>query len=206
MHISCRYGVIIIGNPKVLSRQPLWNHLLTYYKEQHVLVEGPLNNLKESAIQFAKPKKLVNPTNPGGRFMSTAMFSGRSSALRTRARKQSRLIVLSLAKEALIPGSIYDRTTTTTDKRQMSGPMYANNFASTFRTHDPLSYIETGGMGGGSQPPNGLNLPMPHQMMMPPMPMPYMGGPSSFNPMMSSSSSTIPLSRVRQYSLSLLLI
>ena len=68
--------MIIIGNPKVLSRQPLWNHLLTYYKEQHVLVEGPLNNLKESAIQFAKPKKLVNPTNPGGRFMSTAMFSG----------------------------------------------------------------------------------------------------------------------------------
>jgi hypothetical protein len=49
---------------------------LTYYKEQHVLVEGPLNNLKESAIQFAKPKKLVNPTNPGGRFMSNAMFSG----------------------------------------------------------------------------------------------------------------------------------
>ncbi len=71
-----RYGIIIIGNPKVLSRQPLWNHLLTYYKEQHVLVEGPLNNLKESAIQFSKPKKLINPTNPGGRFMSNAMFSG----------------------------------------------------------------------------------------------------------------------------------
>ncbi|CAF4567064.1 unnamed protein product, partial [Rotaria sp. Silwood2] len=52
-----KYGIIIIGNPKVLSRQPLWNHLLTYYKEQHVLVEGPLNNLKESAIQFSKPKK-----------------------------------------------------------------------------------------------------------------------------------------------------
>jgi regulator of nonsense transcripts 1 len=71
-----RYGIIIIGNPKVLSRQPLWNHLLTYYKEQHVLVEGPLNNLKESLIQFSKPKKLINPTNPGGRFMSNAMFSG----------------------------------------------------------------------------------------------------------------------------------
>jgi regulator of nonsense transcripts 1 len=42
----------------------LWNHLLTYYKEQRVLVEGPLNNLKESMIQFSKPKKLINPTNP----------------------------------------------------------------------------------------------------------------------------------------------
>ncbi len=76
LFILFRYGIIIIGNPKVLSRQPLWNHLLTYYKEQHVLVEGPLNNLKESAIQFSKPKKLINPTNPGGRFMSNAMFSG----------------------------------------------------------------------------------------------------------------------------------
>ncbi|KAJ8304424.1 hypothetical protein KUTeg_018007 [Tegillarca granosa] len=47
-----RYGIIIVGNPKVLSKQPLWNHLLTYYKEQKCLVEGPLNNLKESLIQF----------------------------------------------------------------------------------------------------------------------------------------------------------
>jgi len=35
-----------------------------------------------------------------------------------------------------------------------------------------------------SQPPNGLNLPMPHQMMMP-MP-PYMQpGPPTYNPMMN---------------------
>lgn len=59
-----RYGVIVVGNPKVLSKQLLWNHLLSYYKEQKVLVEGPLNNLKESMIQFSKPKKLTNPLNP----------------------------------------------------------------------------------------------------------------------------------------------
>ena len=53
-----------MGNPKVLSKQPLWNHLLNYYKEQKVLVEGPLNNLKESLIQFSKPRKLVNAANP----------------------------------------------------------------------------------------------------------------------------------------------
>ncbi|CAF1360836.1 unnamed protein product [Rotaria magnacalcarata] len=159
-----KYGIIIIGNPKVLSRQPLWNHLLTYYKEQRVLVEGPLNNLKESAIQFSKPKKLLNPTNPGGRFMSNAMFS---------------------AKEAMIPGSIYDRTATLSDKRLMNGPMYGNSINSNLRTHDPLSYIDTGSMSGMSQPPNGLNLPMPHQMMMSSMPMPYMGGPPTFNPMMN---------------------
>jgi hypothetical protein len=90
-----------------------------------------------------------------------------------------------LAKEALIPGSIYDRTATMNDKRQMSGTMYGNNFASNLRTHDPLSYIDTGAMSGMSQPPNGLNLPMPHQMMMSSMPMPYMGGPPQFNHMMN---------------------
>ncbi|CAG2193841.1 Putative regulator of nonsense transcripts 1,ATP-dependent helicase upf1,Regulator of nonsense transcripts 1,ATP-dependent helicase NAM7,Regulator of nonsense transcripts 1 homolog [Mytilus edulis] len=58
-----RFGIIIVGNPKVLSKQPLWNHLLTYFKEQKCLVEGPLNNLKESMIQFSKPRKLVNTSN-----------------------------------------------------------------------------------------------------------------------------------------------
>ncbi|XP_075655939.1 regulator of nonsense transcripts 1 homolog [Castanea sativa] len=47
--LSCaRYGIVILGNPKVLSKQPLWNSLLTHYKEHECLVEGPLNNLKQS--------------------------------------------------------------------------------------------------------------------------------------------------------------
>lgn len=40
-------------------------------------------------IQFAKPKKLVNTANPGTHFMSTSMFD---------------------AREAMVPGSVYDRT------------------------------------------------------------------------------------------------
>jgi len=51
-------------------------------------MEGPLSNLKESAIQFTKPRKLVNAANPGGRYMSTAMFD---------------------AREVLVPGGAYDR-------------------------------------------------------------------------------------------------
>lgn len=62
--VLCRYGVIIVGNPKALSKQPLWNNLLNNYKEQKVLVEGPLNNLRESLMQFSKPRKLVNTINP----------------------------------------------------------------------------------------------------------------------------------------------
>eukprot|EP00064_Thunnus_orientalis_P007835 superscaffoldBa00000892_g7857 len=61
-----KYGVIIVGNPKALSKQPLWNNLLNNYKEQKVLVEGPLNNLRESLMQFSKPRKLVNTINPIG--------------------------------------------------------------------------------------------------------------------------------------------
>lgn len=52
-----KYGVVVLGNPKVLSRQPLWNTLLTHFKKNNVLVEGPLNNLKASMIKFEKPKK-----------------------------------------------------------------------------------------------------------------------------------------------------
>ncbi|XP_030962792.1 regulator of nonsense transcripts 1 homolog isoform X2 [Quercus lobata] len=53
-----RYGIVILGNPKVQSKQPLWNSLLTHYKEHECLVEGPLNNLKQSMVQFQKPKKV----------------------------------------------------------------------------------------------------------------------------------------------------
>lgn len=55
-----RYGIVILGNPKVLSKQPLWNGLLTHYKERECLVEGPLNNLKQSMVQFQKPKKIYS--------------------------------------------------------------------------------------------------------------------------------------------------
>ncbi|XP_074304061.1 regulator of nonsense transcripts 1 homolog [Silene latifolia] len=55
-----RYGIVILGNPKVLSKQPLWNGLLTHYKDHECLVEGPLSNLKQSMVQFQKPKKIYN--------------------------------------------------------------------------------------------------------------------------------------------------
>lgn len=56
-----RCGLIIIGNAKVLSKQPLWNLLLQHFKKHSVIVEGPLNNLKVSMIKFQAMKKFVNP-------------------------------------------------------------------------------------------------------------------------------------------------
>ena len=51
-----RFGIVVLGNPKVLSKQPLWNALLVHFKGNDVLVEGPLNNLKQSMVQFQKPQ------------------------------------------------------------------------------------------------------------------------------------------------------
>ncbi|OCF54648.1 ATP-dependent helicase [Kwoniella mangroviensis CBS 10435] len=52
-----KYGVVILGNSKVLSKHPLWLYLLTHYKEKSCFVEGPLSNLQPSMIQFSRPKK-----------------------------------------------------------------------------------------------------------------------------------------------------
>ena len=55
-----KYGVIVVGNPKVLSKQPLWNNLLVHYKERKCLVEGPLGSLKPCLLLFGKPRALDN--------------------------------------------------------------------------------------------------------------------------------------------------
>lgn len=121
-----KYGVIVVGNPKVLSKQLLWNQLLTYYKEQHVLVEGPLNNLKESMIQFSKPKRMP-VLNPGAsKFMQHAMYS---------------------AKDVLVPGSVYDRNRTSAQLNMLNNtspllPHYTPPASEFYRPHDPLSYID----------------------------------------------------------------
>ncbi|XP_037512606.1 regulator of nonsense transcripts 1 [Rhipicephalus sanguineus] len=147
-----RYGLIIVGNPKVLSKQPLWNHLLTFYKENRVLVEGPLNNLKESLIQFSKPRKLVNTVNPGGHFMSTTVFD---------------------AREAMVPGSVYDRSSQLNGGPDWRGtgrgawaPLKENFTETGFgRHHDPLAYIgpaERAAANPGLPVPVGLFMNMAH--------------------------------------------
>ncbi|KAJ2901744.1 uncharacterized protein MKZ38_001416 [Zalerion maritima] len=51
-----KYGLVIIGNPKVLSKHELWHHLLVHFKDRKCLVEGPLTNLQASLLQFSRPK------------------------------------------------------------------------------------------------------------------------------------------------------
>jgi regulator of nonsense transcripts 1 len=55
-----KFGLVILGNPRVLSKHPLWHHLLVHFKERNCLVEGSLANLRPSLIQFSKPRKMYN--------------------------------------------------------------------------------------------------------------------------------------------------
>lgn len=73
-----RCGLIIIGNAKVLSKQPLWNLLLLHFKqgnsqEKNFIVEGALNHLKPSNIKLQKPKKFNNQRFGIGYGLTTAV-------------------------------------------------------------------------------------------------------------------------------------
>jgi regulator of nonsense transcripts 1 len=52
-----KYGLVVVGNPKMLSKHPLWYQLLMTFKEKNCLVEGPLHSLKVSMIKFVKPTR-----------------------------------------------------------------------------------------------------------------------------------------------------
>lgn len=50
-----RFGLIVIGNARVLCKDPLWYHFLVHFKDRNLLVEGALSNLRPSMIQFGPP-------------------------------------------------------------------------------------------------------------------------------------------------------
>ena len=58
-----KYGVIILGNPKVLARQALWNNLLQHYKARGLLVEGKLEHLRQCNISLDRPRKVISKRN-----------------------------------------------------------------------------------------------------------------------------------------------
>jgi regulator of nonsense transcripts 1 len=68
-----RLGIILLGNPRVLSKNALWAALLLHMKEYECLVEGPLNNLQPSYMTFARPRR--NPASDS-RYAFTALARG----------------------------------------------------------------------------------------------------------------------------------
>eukprot|EP00529_Nitzschia_sp_RCC80_P005463 CAMPEP_0113504498 /NCGR_PEP_ID=MMETSP0014_2-20120614/34747_1 /TAXON_ID=2857 /ORGANISM="Nitzschia sp." /LENGTH=1043 /DNA_ID=CAMNT_0000399611 /DNA_START=152 /DNA_END=3283 /DNA_ORIENTATION=- /assembly_acc=CAM_ASM_000159 len=68
-----RLGVILLGNPRVLSKNALWSALLIHFKDYDCLVEGPLNNLQQSYMTLSRPRK--DPTTDS-RYAFTALARG----------------------------------------------------------------------------------------------------------------------------------
>jgi regulator of nonsense transcripts 1 len=94
-------------------------------------------------MQFSKPRKLINTTNPGGRFMNSTMFN---------------------AREVLIPGSAYDRSGGQS-AAQLNGGAFFSREQFLRVTHDQMGYIpqDRGAYHAA------MNLPVPIGMFMSPM-------------------------------------
>lgn len=85
-----KYGLVIIGNPKVLAKHELWHHLLVHFKDRKCLVEGPLSNLQTSLLQFGRPKSSFRPQRfqqdqyAGNSYGSTRAFGSMNGGTSTR--------------------------------------------------------------------------------------------------------------------------
>lgn len=64
-----KYGLVILGNPRSLSKDNLWNYLLIHFRERGCLVDGPLDNLQMSMVPLGNPneKKQRQHDAPGPR-------------------------------------------------------------------------------------------------------------------------------------------
>eukprot|EP01063_Lacrimia_lanifica_P026592 TRINITY_DN3606_c0_g1_i1.p1 TRINITY_DN3606_c0_g1~~TRINITY_DN3606_c0_g1_i1.p1 ORF type:complete len:944 (+),score=302.24 TRINITY_DN3606_c0_g1_i1:118-2949(+) len=52
-----RCGLVVIGNAKVLSKSNLWANLLAHFKDQELVVEGPLDRLNQSLVALSRPPR-----------------------------------------------------------------------------------------------------------------------------------------------------
>lgn len=57
-----KYGLVVMGNPQTLKKNPLWRRLLRFYAERGALVEGPLEGLRPT--RMALGEELHAGSNP----------------------------------------------------------------------------------------------------------------------------------------------
>ncbi|CAG9949730.1 unnamed protein product [Clonostachys rosea f. rosea IK726] len=73
-----KYGLVILGNPKVLSKHELWHSLLVHFKDRKCFVEGPLTNLQACLLQFGRPNvKYRQKNNHGQQYGANSAMNGR---------------------------------------------------------------------------------------------------------------------------------
>lgn len=130
-----------------MRQHPLWHYLLTHYKENGSLVEGPLSNLQPSMIQFSKPKRTLmksldqfrrHEVNAKEVFSTAGFADGRCFTMMWS--------LININNIPSFPG------------RRSGTPSRFD--ASFYRTHDPLGYIPSDVQSLRSQATYSSGLPM----------------------------------------------
>ncbi|CAD6893647.1 unnamed protein product [Tilletia caries] len=158
-----KYGLVILGNPKVLSKHALWHHLLVHYKEKSCLVEGVLSNLQPSMIQFSKPRRpLQKPGDLAARYrhdnsVAEVMGNAPGGTLASKAVSASLKNGAVQNGVASVPGGL--------------NPAF-------YRTHNPMAYIPSDAQSIASL---GTQAPYPAGSI------PFSSGPGSFVSTVNSS-------------------
>ncbi|CAI8044417.1 Regulator of nonsense transcripts 1 [Geodia barretti] len=135
-----KYGVVIIGNAKVLTKHPLWNSLIRDYQERDLLMEGAnLTALRKNEMHLPKPSKLAPRRNMG------LVVSGGPAHFRPRDPP---------------PHTVYDHS-----MRDRHFPMMQDDY---YRSHDHLGYIGGSRHAAAAAhsmfvPPAMFNMPLPPQ-------------------------------------------
>jgi regulator of nonsense transcripts 1 len=119
-----KFGVVILGNPKVLSKHPLWHWLLLHFKEHNCLVEGPLSNLQVSLLQFSRPK---NTYRGAQRYPSSYQNSGAPPPSRGKAGPRS-----DIENGSTISGYVPDDISSVNSSSALGGVGLPSNFPPMF--------------------------------------------------------------------------
>ena len=53
-----KYGVIIIGNARILAKDQLWHSLISHYQGMDCLVEGSVGKFSPSTLRLPEPRKV----------------------------------------------------------------------------------------------------------------------------------------------------
>ena len=55
-----RYGLIIVGNAKTLTTNPLWNNLINYYNDNKLIYEGDLMDFNQCHLKLKQPIRFIS--------------------------------------------------------------------------------------------------------------------------------------------------
>ncbi|KAJ2458384.1 ATP-dependent RNA helicase [Coemansia sp. RSA 2424] len=127
-----KYGIIVLGSPKVLSRNPLWHELLSYYKLHGVLVEGQLGNLVQSTARLSRPHMPKGSHTLSGRSMVMQANTAPGAASSNRLAQLVGRSTMRYIPPDLEPATGQGTSATSTSGRAMGGSALNSSLYSNF--------------------------------------------------------------------------